>query len=59
MEEVESPCIFQCELNEEKYCVGCLRSVVEITGWRVMSNEQKKEVIRNVEERKRLLNENS
>jgi len=37
---VDSPCIGVCEL-EDSVCVGCNRTVEEITNWEDMSDEDK------------------
>jgi len=29
-EEVNSPCVNKCELNEHKVCIGCGRTIEEI-----------------------------
>ena len=32
-QEVRNPCIRHCCLNDEDICLGCFRSLDEITGW--------------------------
>ncbi|MGL4446951.1 MAG: DUF1289 domain-containing protein, partial [Shewanella sp.] len=29
-----SPCVARCGLNDENYCMGCLRHLDEIVAWR-------------------------
>ena len=41
---VESPCIGLCELKDN-ICIGCNRTVEQITNWETMSDEQKEKVI--------------
>ena len=41
---VESPCIGICELKDN-ICIGCNRTVEQITNWETMSDEQKEKVI--------------
>lgn len=43
--DVESPCVSLCKLNSEDTCVGCFRTTAEITAWRSLNNDQKREVI--------------
>lgn len=43
---VASPCVHVCALDEEDICIGCQRSVAEITQWSRMSNDQRREVLR-------------
>jgi predicted Fe-S protein YdhL (DUF1289 family) len=51
-----SPCIRNCCLNERDICVGCLRTIDEITGWSASSAEQQRAVLKRCEERARLAN---
>ena len=47
----ESPCINNCKLNEvTDICEGCGRTIKEIMQWRFMTNEERKEIIKRVEE---------
>lgn len=39
---VESPCINVCALDPgRQYCIGCYRTIGEITRWRDASDEEK------------------
>lgn len=49
--EVRSPCISVCVLDDEDICLGCYRSAAEITDWVMMSNDEKREVLRRSQER--------
>jgi predicted Fe-S protein YdhL (DUF1289 family) len=40
-----SPCKRQCQLTECKTCMGCGRTVDEISGWRAMTVEQKQKTV--------------
>jgi len=40
-DEIKSPCISVCKYDEEGICMGCHRTMNEITGWLFMNNEQK------------------
>ena len=50
---VNSPCIERCELDHEgKYCLGCFRSVDEISGWKNFSNNKKLDILNKIKLRK-------
>lgn len=40
--QIKSPCMNLCCLDDEDVCIGCHRSVKEITGWSRMDYQQKK-----------------
>ncbi len=42
---VKSPCIAVCALDEEDICMGCFRSLREISDWADMDNARRREVI--------------
>ncbi|MFZ6672694.1 DUF1289 domain-containing protein [Undibacterium sp. Xuan67W] len=43
--EVPSPCVGICKMNEKRsWCVGCFRSIDEITMWSRASNDTKRRV---------------
>ena len=45
-DEAESPCIKLCSIHpEERICIGCLRSIEEITSWSRMSPELRREIM--------------
>jgi predicted Fe-S protein YdhL (DUF1289 family) len=44
-ETVESPCIRECILNEDKICTGCHRYISEIVGWSHKSNYEQREIV--------------
>lgn len=46
-ETVKSPCIDICSLDEQDVCVGCYRTLQEITDWSAMDNAQRNIVLRN------------
>lgn len=43
-DQVESPCVRICTLDEKQICVGCGRSLDEIAVWSRMSREEKRAV---------------
>lgn len=42
---VRSPCVNICALDEADVCVGCQRTVAEISGWSRMSNADRRAVL--------------
>jgi len=40
-----SPCVRNCCLNNDDICLGCFRHLNEITGWQKASNETKAEIL--------------
>ena len=45
----ESPCIKNCKLNERtKICEGCGRTIKEIMQWTLMTDEDRKEIMKKV-----------
>lgn len=49
---VESPCVRNCCLNDADICVGCFRSLEEITRWSLVGNEVKMQILAHAAERK-------
>ncbi len=45
-EKVKSPCKEICTLDHKGKCIGCFRTLDEITNWNLYSNYQKKEIIK-------------
>jgi len=50
--KVESPCIRKCCLNENDICLGCFRSLIEITQWSIVDEETRLQFLKNSIERK-------
>ncbi len=48
---VASPCVHVCALDDEDICIGCQRSVSEITRWSLMDNSERREVLMRCHER--------
>jgi len=46
--EVKSPCNGVCRLNIFDVCKGCKRTGAQISKWYVMSNDEKREVIKSL-----------
>lgn len=49
---VESPCIRNCCLDNDDICMGCFRSLTEITQWTLVNEKIREEFLKNVAERK-------
>lgn len=52
--EVPSPCRQVCQMNPETgYCIGCLRTIDEIADWVEMTDEEKRDVLTRLDERRK------
>ncbi|WP_375058092.1 DUF1289 domain-containing protein [Zobellella sp. DQSA1] len=51
--DVPSPCIGICQVNNRGYCKGCFRSREERFNWLQLSAQQRRDVIRLCQDRKR------
>lgn len=49
--EVTSPCVRSCCLNQADYCLGCKRHLDEITRWRSYSEAQRQVIMEQLVER--------
>ena len=52
--EVQSPCVRNCCLDDNDICVGCYRSLQEITHWSAMSSTEKLLVLDFAADRKKM-----
>ncbi len=52
-DKVRSPCVSVCALDDNDLCIGCQRSGDEILRWTSMTNDERREVLRNVAEREK------
>lgn len=52
MMTVESPCIRNCCLDDNDICVGCYRTLAEITRWSVVNESTKMEIVAAAETRR-------
>jgi len=50
---VMSPCVMICCLGNDDICLGCYRSVQEITYWNNFNNEERIEVLKRCDDRAR------
>ena len=48
---VPSPCVDICRLDTQGLCVGCRRSIDEITEWPRASEARRREILRNAARR--------
>lgn len=49
---VASPCVRICTLDDAEVCVGCLRTLAEITAWGGLSAAERRGVLAAIEERR-------
>ena len=46
---VKSPCVAVCKIDYESgYCIGCKRTIEEITNWSIFNDSQKKKNVTKV-----------
>jgi len=50
-QDVASPCIRHCSLDEQDICLGCHRTLDEILAWHTMTNEQKSSLLNELQYR--------
>ena len=51
--EIASPCVNVCQMHPEQgYCMGCMRTIDEISDWLDMRDEEKRELIAKLEQRR-------
>jgi len=51
---IESPCQRNCCLNDQDICLGCFRTLSEITEWSYYSELEKQEILEHTAQRKKL-----
>jgi predicted Fe-S protein YdhL (DUF1289 family) len=49
---VPSPCRRECTLDDNDVCLGCGRTLLEITGWTSFSEEQRVQVVESAARRR-------
>ncbi len=52
MKKLESPCVRNCCLDEKDICLGCYRSLAEITRWSSVTEITRREILVNSAKRK-------
>lgn len=56
---VSSPCVEVCRLDyTKKVCTGCLRTLDEIAAWGNCNEDEKRRILKNIEERKKHVKDN-
>ncbi len=50
-DKVRSPCVSICALNDDDVCIGCQRTGDEILRWTSMTDDERRQVLKNVAER--------
>jgi predicted Fe-S protein YdhL (DUF1289 family) len=50
-EQVASPCVGICSPDENDICMGCLRTMQEVTLWWEMDNAGKRELLKVLSQR--------
>lgn len=54
--DIPSPCNNVCQIDPETgYCRGCFRTIEEISDWLEYSHEDKLELLKRLEDRRRVL----
>lgn len=48
---IESPCVRICALNASDVCLGCGRTIAEITQWYGMSNDERSRIMAELPQR--------
>ncbi|GJM05968.1 MAG: hypothetical protein DHS20C09_19640 [marine bacterium B5-7] len=43
--DVQSPCVKNCCLNEDDICMGCFRTITEIVGWSESNSEERETIL--------------
>ena len=49
--EFSTPCIGVCQYDNEDICRGCLRTLDEISNWALMTEEERKKIMKQLDER--------
>jgi predicted Fe-S protein YdhL (DUF1289 family) len=42
---IKSPCVNICQLDADKVCLGCFRSLEEIGAWSLASEEERGQIV--------------
>ena len=49
--EFSTPCIGVCQYDNEDICRGCFRTLDEISNWALMTEEERKEIMKKLNKR--------
>ena len=55
-QNIPSPCVSVCALNEDDLCMGCYRTADEIRQWGKLSQQEKKQVVQMAHQREKAFN---
>lgn len=50
---IESPCIRMCCLDDNDVCLGCHRTLTEITQWAQADNDTRQQILNNAKQRQK------
>lgn len=54
MNSVQSPCVRNCSLNEQRVCRGCFRTLEEIVDWSEADEDARRRILERVTARRGL-----
>jgi predicted Fe-S protein YdhL (DUF1289 family) len=49
---IQSPCVRNCCLGDDDICLGCFRSIAEITGWNEADDIERRRILSNAAARR-------
>jgi len=58
LDDVPSPCVRNCCLNEDDICLGCFRAIDEICQWSQLDGQSRLGILRRAEERRQAMQMN-
>jgi uncharacterized protein len=58
LDNVQSPCVRNCCLDQNDICLGCHRSIEEIIAWGGASNEVRNTILKSAKQRAKQLGNN-
>ncbi len=58
-DEIASPCVRNCCLDENDVCLGCYRTIGEIIAWGEASSEQREVILARAKARKAIAGESA
>lgn len=53
MSDIESPCVRNCCLNDDDICLGCFRSLEEITQWGESNSDARTVILEHARQRQK------
>lgn len=58
MKTIDSPCVRNCCLDQNDVCLGCFRTLEEITQWSQIDNSGKQKILRSAQLRREQIQAN-